>query len=31
MGELKKWSLNQKWVRIGSDGKIKGACGTSMG
>ena len=28
MGELKKWR-DQKWVRIGSDGKIKGACGTS--
>ena len=23
MGELKKWR-DQKWVRIGSDGKIKG-------
>ena len=28
MGELKKWRA-QKWVRIGSDGKIKGKCGTS--
>ena len=28
MGELKKWR-DQKWVRIGSDGSIKGACGTS--
>ena len=28
MGELKKWR-NQKWVRIGTDGSIKGACGTS--
>ena len=28
MGELQQW-VNQKWVRIGSDGKIKGACGTS--
>lgn len=28
MGELKKW-VNEKWVRIGTDGKIKGACGTS--
>ncbi len=28
MGELKKW-VNQKWVRIGLDGSIKGACGTS--
>lgn len=28
MGELKKW-LDQEWVRIGTDGKIKGACGTS--
>jgi hypothetical protein len=28
MGELKKW-LNQKWVRIGTDGSIKGECGTS--
>jgi len=28
MGELKKW-LKQNWVRIGTDGKIKGACGTS--
>ena len=28
MGELKKWK-DQKWVRIGSDGKIKGPCGTS--
>lgn len=28
MGELKKW-LKEKWVRIGLDGSIKGACGTS--
>ncbi len=28
MGELKKW-VKQKWVRIGTDGKIKGPCGTS--
>jgi len=28
MGQLKKW-LDQKWVRIGTDGKIKGECGTS--
>tara|TARA_R110002167_G_scaffold289888_1_gene494961 strand:- start:1612 stop:1986 length:375 start_codon:yes stop_codon:yes gene_type:complete len=28
MGELKKWR-EQNWVRIGSDGSIKGACGTS--
>jgi hypothetical protein len=28
MGELKKW-LDEKWVRIGTDGSIKGACGTS--
>jgi len=28
MGELKKWR-DQKWVRIGLDGSIKGACGTS--
>ena len=28
MSELKKWR-DQKWVRIGSDGTIKGACGTS--
>ena len=28
MGELKKWR-EQKWVRIGTDGKIKGPCGTS--
>ena len=28
MGELKKW-LDQKWVRIGTDGSIKGECGTS--
>ena len=28
MGELKKWR-DQKWVRIGSDGSILGACGTS--
>lgn len=28
MGELAKWR-NQNWVRIGTDGNIKGACGTS--
>ena len=28
VGELKKWR-EQKWVRIGTDGSIKGACGTS--
>ena len=28
MGELKKWG-DEKWVRIGTDGSIKGACGTS--
>ena len=28
MGELAKWR-SQNWVRIGSDGNIKGACGTS--
>ena len=28
MGELKKW-VKQKWVRIGTDGTIKGPCGTS--
>jgi hypothetical protein len=28
MGELKKW-LKQNWVRIGTDGEIKGPCGTS--
>ena len=28
MGELKKW-LDQKWVRIDTDGNIKGPCGTS--
>ena len=28
MGELKKW-VKQNWVRIGTDGKIKGPCGTS--
>ena len=28
MGELNKW-LKQKWVRIGTDGSILGACGTS--
>jgi hypothetical protein len=28
MGELAKWR-NEKWVRIGTDGSIKGACGTS--
>ena len=28
MGDLKEW-VNQDWVRIGTDGKIKGKCGTS--
>jgi hypothetical protein len=28
MGELQKW-LDQDWVRIGTDGKVKGECGTS--
>jgi len=28
MGELANWR-KQNWVRIGTDGKIKGACGTS--
>lgn len=28
MGQLKKW-LDEKWVRIGTDGSIKGPCGTS--
>jgi|TARA_R100000541_G_scaffold45581_1_gene52569 hypothetical protein len=28
MGELKNW-VKQKWVRIGTDGKIKGPCGSS--
>ena len=28
MGALKKWR-EEKWVRIGTDGSIKGACGTS--
>ena len=28
MGKLKKW-LKQDWVRIGTDGEIKGPCGTS--
>jgi hypothetical protein len=28
MGELAKWR-RQQWVRIGTDGKIKGECGTS--
>lgn len=28
MGDLKKW-VDQDWVRIGSDGNIKGSCGTS--
>jgi len=27
-GALKKWR-EQKWVRIGTDGSIKGPCGTS--
>jgi len=28
MGELKRWR-DEKWVRIGLDGSIKGECGTS--
>jgi hypothetical protein len=28
MGDLAKWR-KQKWVRIGTDGSILGACGTS--
>jgi hypothetical protein len=28
MSELKKWR-EEKWVRIGTDGSILGACGTS--
>ena len=28
MGQLKQWR-EQNWVRIGTDGKIKGSCGTS--
>ena len=28
MGQLKQWR-DQNWVRIDSDGSIKGACGTS--
>jgi len=28
MGDLKKWR-DQDWVRVGTDGKVKGACGTS--
>lgn len=28
MGALKKWR-QEKWVRIGTDGSIKGECGTS--
>tara|TARA_R100001463_G_scaffold66489_1_gene120023 strand:+ start:116 stop:355 length:240 start_codon:yes stop_codon:yes gene_type:complete len=28
VGELKKWR-DEKWVRIGTDGSILGACGTS--
>jgi len=28
MGDLKRWR-DQDWVRIGTDGKIKGKCGTS--
>lgn len=28
MGALKKWR-DEKWVRIGTDGEIKGPCGTS--
>ena len=28
MGALKDW-VKQDWVRVGTDGKIKGKCGTS--
>ena len=28
MAQLKQW-LKQDWVRIGTDGSIKGKCGTS--
>jgi len=28
MGALKEWR-DQDWVRIGTDGKVKGKCGTS--
>ena len=28
MGDLKDW-VNQDWVTIGTDGKVKGKCGTS--
>ena len=28
MGQLKQWR-EQNWVRIGTDGSIKGKCGTS--
>jgi hypothetical protein len=28
MGELARWR-KEKWVRIGTDGSIKGECGTS--
>lgn len=28
MSKLKEWR-DQKWVRIGTDGSIKGECGTS--
>tara|TARA_R110002012_G_scaffold18934_2_gene69007 strand:+ start:677 stop:1057 length:381 start_codon:yes stop_codon:yes gene_type:complete len=28
MGELQDW-VNQDWVRVGTDGNIKGKCGTS--
>jgi hypothetical protein len=28
MSTLKQW-LDEKWVRIGTDGEIKGECGTS--
>lgn len=28
MGDLKKW-VDQDWVRVGTDGKVKGKCGTS--
>jgi len=28
MGKLQEW-VDDKWMRIGTDGKIKGPCGTS--
>ena len=27
-GKLKQW-LREKWVRVGTDGNVKGECGTS--